>query len=131
MKTSVEDRTLKVNAQESTLDPVCGMTIDSATTKLHARRHGEDYYFCSDHCFERFVESPDQFVPSLTKTPAIPKPDAVSPSGTVYSCPMHPEVVADKPGRCPKCGMPLEPRATLSEVHDHSEEHDIRKRFWI
>ena len=29
-------------------------------------------------------------------------------SGT-YTCPMHPEVVSDKPGNCPKCGMTLEP----------------------
>jgi Cu+-exporting ATPase len=107
------------------------MTVDPATTKLHARRHGEDYYFCSDHCFEQFVESPDQYLPSLTKILTIPEPDAVSAAGTVYSCPMHPEVISQKPGRCPKCGMPLEPRATLSEVHNDSEEHDITKRFWL
>ncbi len=28
---------------------------------------------------------------------------------TTYTCPMHPEVKSDKPGKCPKCGMNLEP----------------------
>ena len=32
-----------------------------------------------------------------------------SGNGTKYTCPMHPEVVSDKPGNCPKCGMTLEP----------------------
>ncbi len=26
---------------------------------------------------------------------------------TQYTCPMHPDVVQDKPGKCPKCGMSL------------------------
>ena len=30
---------------------------------------------------------------------------------TVYTCPMHPEVVSDKPGKCPRCGMDLEPKS--------------------
>ncbi len=30
--------------------------------------------------------------------------------GIVYTCPMHPEVISDKPGRCPKCGMNLVPK---------------------
>src|SRR4051812_13102024 len=45
-------------------------------------------------------------------TPPTTGPDdhAANPSATVYSCPMHPEVQSDKPGRCPKCGMPLQKR---------------------
>jgi hypothetical protein len=33
---------------------------------------------------------------------------------TTYTCPMHPEVVSDKPGRCPKCGMNLVPKTEES-----------------
>lgn len=33
-----------------------------------------------------------------------------APAGTTYTCPMHPEVLSDKPGKCPKCGMKLVPK---------------------
>lgn len=39
-------------------------------------------------------------------------------SATVYTCPMHPEVTSDKPGKCPKCGMDLVPKSGSNE-HDH------------
>jgi Cu(I)/Ag(I) efflux system membrane fusion protein len=42
-------------------------------------------------------------------------PAAIGTEGTVWTCPMHPEVRSDKPGRCPKCGMPLEPQAPASD----------------
>ena len=32
---------------------------------------------------------------------------AAEASGTVYTCPMHPEVVSKSPGQCPKCHMDL------------------------
>jgi hypothetical protein len=35
---------------------------------------------------------------------------AGKPQATIYTCPMHPEVTSDKPGRCPKCGMNLVPK---------------------
>ena len=52
-----------------------------------------------------------------------------TPAGTVYTCPMHPEVQQDHPGNCPKCGMSLEPTIPLDE-EDHSELHDFQRRFW-
>ena len=42
---------------------------------------------------------------------------------TRYTCPMHPEVTSDHPGRCPKCGMFLQPAdggdAPAAQHHDH------------
>ena len=40
-----------------TKDPVCGMTVDEATA-LHAERNGETFYFCSDHCRQKFLSTP-------------------------------------------------------------------------
>ena len=39
----------------------------------------------------------------------MPKDNSTTTRGTVYTCPMHPEVRQNKPGNCPKCGMKLEP----------------------
>jgi membrane fusion protein, copper/silver efflux system len=42
-------------------------------------------------------------------------------SGTVYTCPMHPEIVRDAPGACPICGMDLVPRSAATPSHvDHA-----------
>ncbi len=51
------------------------------------------------------------------------------PAGTIYTCPMHPEIRQDHPGNCPKCGMTLEPLIPLDE-EDNSELHDFQRRFW-
>ncbi len=51
------------------------------------------------------------------------------PAGTIYTCPMHPEVQQDHPGNCPKCGMTLEPIIPLDEEDNH-ELKDFQRRFW-
>ena len=48
-----------------------------------------------------------------------------------YTCPMHPEVVQDHPGVCPKCGMALEPRTVAAEEAANPEQIDMTRRFWI
>jgi Cu+-exporting ATPase len=49
--------------------------------------------------------------------------------GTVYTCPMHPEIRQDHPGNCPKCGMTLEP--VMPSLEDNNPElADFRRRFW-
>ncbi len=40
-----------------TKDPICGMTVDEATA-LHAERDGKTFYFCSDHCRQKFLSTP-------------------------------------------------------------------------
>ncbi len=52
-----------------------------------------------------------------------------APAGTIYTCPMHPEIRQDHPGNCPKCGMTLEPLIPLDE-EDNSELIDFQRRFW-
>jgi len=51
--------------------------------------------------------------------------------GTVYTCPMHPEIRQDRPGACPKCGMALEPLLPALEASDDNPElRDFSRRFW-
>jgi P-type Cu+ transporter len=53
-----------------------------------------------------------------------------APEGTMYTCPMHPEVRQDHPGNCPKCGMALEPELPSLEESENPELTDFRRRFW-
>ncbi len=90
--------------QAPSTDPVCGMTVDPETCEHHHTHQGKDYAFCSAHCLEKFRADPGTY---LGEKPAPVQPKAAE--STRYTCPMHPEVVADEPGPCPKCGMALEP----------------------
>src|SRR5438128_12464353 len=47
-----------------------------------------------------------------------------------YTCPMHPEVVTDRPGNCPKCGMKLVPKKEETKAKPKSnarESHDMHQ----
>ncbi len=57
-------------------------------------------------------------------------PPPAQPPGTLYTCPMHPEVRQDHPGNCPKCGMTLEPVLPTLEDDDNPELRDFQRRFW-
>ncbi len=87
-------------------DPVCGMTVDPAHAAGKLEYQGKTYYFCSQHCVEKFRTDPATFLaPKVTTggTPVATRP------GTAWVCPMDPEVRETKPGPCPVCGMALEP----------------------
>src|SRR3990167_8621920 len=64
-------------------------------------------------------------------TPQQPPAPALQPvpAGTIYVCPMHPDVRQDHPGNCPRCGMTLEPEMPVLE-DDNPEYRDFQRRFW-
>ncbi len=97
---------LRILADEpaGALDPVCGMTVDVASSKLHSEHGGETVHFCSEHCKKKFDADPDAYLGGQPK----PAPADVL-AGTKWICPMDPEVESDGPAACPKCGMALEP----------------------
>lgn len=105
------------------IDPVCGMKVDPATSAHRVDHEGTTYHFCSARCRERFVADPEKYL----SPPSEPEP---APAGTVYTCPMHPEIRQDHPGTCPICGMALEPEMPSLEDEDNPELRDFGRRFW-
>ncbi|MGO4436277.1 heavy metal translocating P-type ATPase [Rhizobium sp. RAF56] len=107
-------------------DPVCGMSVDRATARHFLRHQGEKFYFCSSGCKAKFEATPDAYLRGDRPTP---RP---MPKGTQYTCPMHPEIVSDGPGDCPKCGMALEPMGVPAEGNAPNPELvDFTRRLWI
>ncbi|MBZ4407614.1 heavy metal translocating P-type ATPase [Myxococcus sp. XM-1-1-1] len=93
------------------IDPVCGMKVDPSAPKGGSLEHeGRTFHFCNPKCRERFAADPARY---LAPPPESPEPPPPATPGTMYVCPMDPEVRQDHPGACPKCGMALEPE-TLS-----------------
>jgi Cu+-exporting ATPase len=108
-------------------DPVCGMKVaPNPDRKIDIA--GVSYYFCSDKCKSRFAADPQAFIHGAPSTEAAPAPVA---EGTIYTCPMHPEIRQTTPGNCPICGMSLEPLLPSLEDEDNPELTDFRRRFWI
>ncbi|MFZ0708251.1 MAG: heavy metal translocating P-type ATPase [Candidatus Korobacteraceae bacterium] len=94
-------------------DPVCGMNVDPAKAAATFAHKGTTYYFCCRGCAEKFRGEPEKYLaPAGTKAAAPPAPP--SAAGTVWVCPMCPEVRETKPVPCPKCGMALEPETPLA-----------------
>ncbi len=125
------DRYLKAETPAATpaktLDPVCGMTVDPATAKHRFDHAGRTFFFCSAGCREKFAADPDRYL--KPKADAPPAPPAAP--GTIYTCPMHPEVRQDHPGDCPLCGMALEPLAPLAEVEENPELRTMWRRLIV
>ena len=109
------------NREPAAVDPVCGMRVEPAKAAGQHQHGGKTYYFCSNHCLEKFRAEPEKFLGrpaglvGLGMAPAKPVAPAAGPAGD-YTCPMHPEVHAHKPGPCPSCGMALEPTTVAPRV---------------
>jgi Cu+-exporting ATPase len=117
---------LKPTATSEVKDPVCGMTVDPATTPHHTEHNGEAFYFCSAGCLAKFKADPEQYIGPTPKAVAKPVPE-----GTIYTCPMHPEIRQVGPGSCPICGMALEPEIATASDEPNEELVDMTRRFWI
>src|SRR4051794_25383246 len=79
-------------------DPVCGMMVDPATSKHRFEHHSETFHFCSAGCKTKFAADPKAYLEARA-------PKAAVPEGTIYTCPMHPQVRQVGPGNCLICGM--------------------------
>src|SRR5271155_4711112 len=103
------------------IDPICSMTV-AESPALRAERDGQAFYFCGDHCRQKFLS-----------TPPTAKHEEKLRGKVIYTCPMHPEVQQDHPGDCPKCGMTLEPKTVTAGSNDeeNAELREMTKRFWI
>ena len=114
------------------IDPVCGMAV-SADSPHAATHDGKRYLFCSAGCQTKFNADPDRYLSAdkhQHSHPVTKASDADVAPGTIYTCPMHPEVRQVGPGNCPICGMALEPEMP-SEQEDDTELRRVRRKFWI
>ena len=108
-------------------DPVCGMSVTLGTGKPSFTYERKTWHFCSQKCHDKFATDPAHYLTGAhkTQTKAVPK-------GTQYTCPMHPEIVRDAPGDCPKCGMALEPMGVpAGDEGPNPELLDFKRRFAI
>src|SRR5215471_18866879 len=108
-----------------TVDPVCGMLVDPQTAAHRHSYHGHPYYFCSDRCRSKFAANPATYLGSQAGKPA-----AREGAGTIFTCPMHPEIRQSTFGACPICGMALEPLVTTTEMGENLELVDMTRRLW-
>ncbi|WP_446686929.1 heavy metal translocating P-type ATPase [Paracoccus niistensis] len=127
MEHSHAPATAPIDSAHRVKDPVCGMMVDPHATQHKAEHAGRPYYFCSAGCRAKFLAEPERYLdPAAAEAKAEPVPE-----GTIYTCPMHPEIRQVGPGSCPICGMALEPVLVSLEAEPNLELIDMRRRFWI
>jgi P-type Cu+ transporter len=110
----------------SVIDPVCGMIVNPETSQHRSDFKGKTYHFCSAGCRTKFEAAPQQY---LGKSKEAQHTDV--PAGTIYTCPMHPQIRQVGPGNCPICGMTLEPELVTLDDRPNPELTDMTRRFWV
>ena len=111
-----------MSEQAPLIDPVCGMIVKTDT---HRHVHeGVTFGFCSAGCKTKFAADPGKYLGERA-------PEPPPPPGTIYTCPMHPEIRQEGPGSCPICGMALEPDLVSLDQGPNPELVDFTRRFWI
>jgi Cu+-exporting ATPase len=114
-------------------DPVCGMDVNPADAAGSVAHAGNTFYFCSDSCRAKFQASPERYLLSDSSCCQGEHAAAIdAPEGTMFTCPMHPEVEQVGPGDCPICGMALEPKTfSAGAPADDTELRDMTRRFYL
>ncbi|OYU69301.1 MAG: copper-translocating P-type ATPase [Alphaproteobacteria bacterium PA2] len=102
------------------------MNVNPLTSAHRTTHGGQDFFFCCAGCKTKFEADPGKY---LNKVEAPPPPPA--PAGTIFTCPMDPEIRQEGPGACPICGMALEPELVTAEAGPNHELIDMTRRFWI
>src|SRR5690606_7892789 len=125
-----QDGTGSQNGSRTT-DPVCGMTVDPDTAGHSTVHGGRQYYFCSSGCKAKFETDPARYLAEDGKADDGEEVASQAPPGTIWTCPMHPEIRRDRPGSCPICGMALEPLVATADSGPSPELADMTRRFWI
>lgn len=139
---------LKIETKAEELkDPVCGMSV-SSDSKYSYRYKNEDYLFCSEHCLVKFKAHPEDYLKEESSHTLVTDREPICTNenlcsintqssyikeekATKYTCPMHPEIVQDHAGSCPKCGMALEPVVAKAVEEKNEELIDMSRRFWV
>ncbi len=112
-------------------DPVCGMTVTVDSPHV-LQYEGKSVYFCSAGCKAKFVANPLKYQGARPESKAsTPPATEQTVDGTIYTCPMHPQIRQVGPGNCPICGMTLEPVAATAAVGPNHELVDMTRRFWV
>ena len=101
------------------VDPICGMTVDPKTTPWKHEAAGTTHYFCCEGCRDAFV----------SRGGRARAPETPAPAHAEWTCPMHPQIVRDRPGPCPICGMALEPRTPTAGDERNPELDDMGRRL--
>src|SRR6476661_7376338 len=120
-----DDRHEQANFSQAHMatDPVCGMTVEHVG-KPTAEHGGHTYFFCSEGCRGKFAGDPKRYLTKQGEAKPLPQ-------GTLYTCPMHPQIVKERPGHCPICGMALEPMGIPPEITDNPELIDFTRRLKV
>ena len=111
-------------ARDTVRDPVCGMSVDPATSKHRFDHRGQTFHFCSAGCRTKFAANPAKYLDNKEPPPQLA-------AGTIYTCPMHPQIRQVGPGSCPICGMALEPEVASLDTAPNPELADMTRRFWV
>ena len=112
------------------VDPVCGMKVAVETAKWSVEQGGKTWYFCGQSCLKKFEANPEKYDGTQKHTQQS-APVAEPIPGSKYTCPMHPQIIRDKPGSCPICGMALEPLTATDDDTANPELISMTRRLWI